>query len=166
MKKFPLDKYKYYTNGNKVYAVSTYAGKTVRGSATCHETDEFNEEVGKKLAALRCDLKVRRKRKQAADKKYAEAIAAYEAAAANLDKMSRYANDASEDYDLAAFLLEDYEISLHNPGCTVKFFDQTPAGTPVLHLEPITEISGQIVQEEYSPAKAFLAKCWKWLKEN
>lgn len=29
---YPIEKYKFYTNGSRVIAVSTYAGKTVRGS--------------------------------------------------------------------------------------------------------------------------------------
>lgn len=33
--RFPFDKYKYYHNGNQVIAVSTFAGKTVKGIAKC-----------------------------------------------------------------------------------------------------------------------------------
>ena len=37
--KFDENKYKYYTAGNKVIAVSTYAGKTVKGVAKCDPKD-------------------------------------------------------------------------------------------------------------------------------
>ena len=50
---YPIEKYKFYTNGSRVIAVSTYAGKTVRGVAVCHAGDTFSLEKGKKLAALR-----------------------------------------------------------------------------------------------------------------
>ena len=36
MSNFPLEKYRYYVDGNRVIAVSTYCGKTVRGVAVCH----------------------------------------------------------------------------------------------------------------------------------
>ena len=55
---YPIEKYKFYTNGSRVIAVSTYAGKTVRGVAVCHAGDTFSLEKGKKLAALRCAEKI------------------------------------------------------------------------------------------------------------
>ena len=44
---YPFEKYRYYTAGNKIIAVSTYAGKTVRGIAKCAEGDTFDIEKGK-----------------------------------------------------------------------------------------------------------------------
>ena len=38
---YPTEKYRYYTNGRRVIAVSTYAGKTVRGVATCDPTSSL-----------------------------------------------------------------------------------------------------------------------------
>ena len=43
---YPIEKYKFYTNGSRVIAVSTYAGKTVRGVAVCHAGDAFSLEKG------------------------------------------------------------------------------------------------------------------------
>ena len=61
MKKF--DRYTYYNYVNKdgkqvVVAVSRHAGQTVKGYAVCDPADEFDLEVGKKLAAARCNQKV------------------------------------------------------------------------------------------------------------
>ena len=47
--KYSLDKYKYFTyydkNGKKtISAVSTYAGKTVKGYAKCDPRDNFSED--------------------------------------------------------------------------------------------------------------------------
>lgn len=39
---YPIEKYRYYTNGQRVIAVSTYAGKTVRGVAACDPNDTFS----------------------------------------------------------------------------------------------------------------------------
>ena len=51
--------YKYYTNNkNVVVAVSTYAGKKVRGVAKCAPEDTFDLEDGKYLAAARCNEKI------------------------------------------------------------------------------------------------------------
>lgn len=91
---YPFEKYRYYTTGNKIIAVSTYAGKTVRGVAKCAEGDAFDMEKGKKLAALRCAEKIAWKRLYRAVDKVAEAEEAVEAAENHLDKMVMYHGDA------------------------------------------------------------------------
>lgn len=88
---YPIEKYKFYTNGSRVIAVSTYAGKTVRGVAVCHAGDAFSLEKGKKLAALRCAEKIAKKRVARANRKVDEA---YVDAEAYLDKMVDYKDDA------------------------------------------------------------------------
>ena len=63
MRKNFVPKYRYYTNGeNVVIAVASYKGRTIRGVAKCSEQDEFDLEVGKKLAAARCAMKIARER--------------------------------------------------------------------------------------------------------
>lgn len=62
--------YKYIVTNNKVIALSSYAGKTVRGVAKCHPNDVFDEEFGKKLAAARCNLKIAEKRHLRAKNRY------------------------------------------------------------------------------------------------
>ena len=71
--RFSLDKYKFITHDNEVIAISTYAGKTVRGIAKLHPQDTFNLENGKKLAAARCNEKIAAKRFARAVKKIKEA---------------------------------------------------------------------------------------------
>lgn len=65
--KFPFEKYRFHvvdtknSDGQKVkkvIAISTYAGKPVRGVAICSVHDEFDLEKGKRLAAARCNEKV------------------------------------------------------------------------------------------------------------
>lgn len=91
---YPIEKYKFYTNGSRVIAVSTYAGKIVRGVAVCHVDDTFSLEKGKKLAALRCAEKIARKRLNRAEHKVDEAYWAYVDAEAYLNKMCDYKDDA------------------------------------------------------------------------
>lgn len=91
---YPIEKYKFYTNGSRVIAVSTYAGKTVRGVAVCHAGDAFSLEKGKKLAALRCAEKIAKKRVARANQKVDEAYWAYVDAETYLDKMVDYKDDA------------------------------------------------------------------------
>lgn len=91
---YPIEKYKFYTNGTRVIAVSTYAGRTVRGIAVCHDGDEFSLEKGKQLAALRCAEKIARKRLNRANRKVDEAYWAYVDAKAYLNKMVYYKDDA------------------------------------------------------------------------
>lgn len=104
---YTLDRYNYYTTGNKVIAVSTYAGRTVRGVAKCDPRDEFSLERGKKLAAARCNEKVAIKRAKRAIKAYVAAIEDEERAVARTDKMSQYVNDASDAVIEAAAIIND-----------------------------------------------------------
>lgn len=53
-----FDRYRFVITPNKVIALTSYAGKTIKGIAKCHPNDVFNEEVGKKIAAARCNQKV------------------------------------------------------------------------------------------------------------
>ena len=98
--KFPLEKYKYFiakkTDGTpyKVIAVSTYAGHTVRGVSKCDPRDEFSMEAGKKIAALRCNVKVGEKRAKAAAKAEREAAIALEYAKHRYLEMMKFKADA------------------------------------------------------------------------
>jgi hypothetical protein len=61
MKKFDRYTYVNYTNKDGkqvVVAISRHAGQIVKGYAVCDPADEFDLEVGKKLAAARCNKKV------------------------------------------------------------------------------------------------------------
>ena len=96
MKNFPLEKYRYYQNGNRIIAVSSYAGKTVRGVAICHPSDEFSVETGKKLAAARCNQKIADKRYNRAVNEYVKACETRDAALRKVDKMKSYMDDSYE----------------------------------------------------------------------
>lgn len=104
---YPIEKYKYYATGNKVIAVSTYAGKTVRGVAKCNPEDTFDLEKGMRIAAARCAEKIAFKRLHRADHKLVEAIRAFQQAECHLDDMEVYAADAEEElYKVQARLKE------------------------------------------------------------
>ena len=90
-----LDKYTFYVTKNKVIAVSTYAGKTVRGVAKCDPRDEFDVEAGKKLAAARCNERIAGKRLRRARKCYEEAQRQFVDSDRHFRKMARYLEDAA-----------------------------------------------------------------------
>lgn len=98
--KYSLDKYKFFiakkTDGTpyQVVAVSTYAGRKVRGVAKCDPRDEFSIENGKKLAAARCNVKIAEKRAKRAEKKYTEAVALATAQLRHRDRMESYHADS------------------------------------------------------------------------
>ena len=110
--KFSLDKYHYFFNKDRVIAVSTFAGKPVRGVAICADRDEFSVERGKKLAAARCNVKVAQKRKARATRKMKEAAQASYEASVHYAKMVNYFDDACRDEEIACNelneLLEKY----------------------------------------------------------
>ena len=94
MFEYPMEKYKFYFAPNKVVAVSTYEGKIVRGVAKCDPRDEFNIDLGKQLAAARCNQKIARKRANRAEKRYNDAIAAVGKAESRVAAMNDYVHDA------------------------------------------------------------------------
>ena len=91
-----MNKYRFYNSKNKVIAVSTYAGKPVRGVAKCNPTDTFSLEDGQALAAARCGEKIAEKRLKRAKRKYDEAYNAYLVAQRYFNKMSKYLADADD----------------------------------------------------------------------
>lgn len=91
-------KYNYVIHNNEVIAISTYAGKTVRGVAKCDPRDTFNTEDGKKLAAARCNEKISKKRLARASKKLKQAEAQLREAQAHYNKMLTYRNESHTAY--------------------------------------------------------------------
>ena len=87
-----MNKYKFFkTSGNKIIAVSSYAGRSVRGVASCDPRDSFNESKGQYLAAARCNAKIADKRVRRASRKVREAEEA-------LKKAQRFYNDMTVYY--------------------------------------------------------------------
>lgn len=95
---FPLEKYRYYTADRKVVAVSTYCGKTVRGVAVCAPEDEFDLEVGKRIAAAKCNAKVAEKRLARAQDKAFDAGLATLKAQGHQREMQAYYDDSYKAY--------------------------------------------------------------------
>lgn len=112
MHNYPLEKYHFYFDGNRVIAASTYAGRTVRGVAVCAEGDEYNIERGKRLAAARCNQKIALKRVLRAKKRWEEANNAIAIAVNHRDKMNEYYDDSIVALDEATqeieALMEEY----------------------------------------------------------
>lgn len=94
-----LNKYKFYQGTDEVVAVSTYAGKTVRGKAKCHPDDVFNLQDGKELAAARCQKKISEKRLKRANKKLTEAGSRVMEAVELYNRMIDYRNDSLADIE-------------------------------------------------------------------
>ena len=116
MKKDKVINYRYHEfekNGEKcVAAVSTYAGRNVRAVARCSKGDTYDFEKGKKLAAARCDLKVREKRLKRALNKRHEAFVALEIAKKNWDKMNQYYSDSLDECVISKQYLKILEESM------------------------------------------------------
>ena len=94
-----LNKYRFYNSSNgTTVAVSTFAGKTVRGTAKCAPNDEFDSDSGELLAAARCGVKIAEKRVKRAEAKYNEALQMIREAANYLGKMNHYLDDSRKKY--------------------------------------------------------------------
>ena len=106
--KVSMDRYRFYTSDNKVIAVSTYAGKNVRGMAKCDSSeDTFSLEYGKELAMARCNEKISEKRLHRAQKRFAEAVDNYIEAKRFYEKMKSYLEDSEVEYANANKELEE-----------------------------------------------------------
>ena len=81
-----------------VCAMSTYAGKTVKGYAKLNPEDQWDWEKGKALAIARCNAKIAEKRNKRATAKVAEAQAILDEAVAYLNDMLAYHADSADDY--------------------------------------------------------------------
>lgn len=107
-----MARYNFYKTKNKVICVSSYAGKTIRGVAKCAPNDTFDEEKGKRLAQLRCDLKVAAARVRNAEAKMNEAEKSLADAEVRFDNMCAYYEDASNTWDELVVELEEFQDSL------------------------------------------------------
>lgn len=81
-----LNKYKFFDYIDKqgrhvVVAVSRHAGRSVKGYAKCDVNDEFDLEIGKRLAAARCNLIVQERKLKTACGNYETAKQNYAKAA-------------------------------------------------------------------------------------
>ena len=113
MFEYPIEKYRFYTATKitgepyRVVAVSTYEGKTVRGVAKCDPRDNFDMELGKQLAAARCNQKIARKRVNRASKQYNKAENAVEKANKHMTAMTEYLHDACAALSTANEIVKD-----------------------------------------------------------
>lgn len=110
--KVSIDKYRFYNSNNMVVAVSTYAGKPVRGVAKCDPCDKFSMDDGKALAVARCNEKVSEKRLKRAKRKVAEAYNDYIVAKTYYERMQKYLDGAQIGFDEAKREVEDIVAKL------------------------------------------------------
>ena len=98
--KYPIDKYKIIVHQHpetltaETIAISSYAGKRVKGKALCSINDDYNEENGILLAVLRCAEKIAKKREKHALKKFNLALEQCNLAEKYLKDMRNYYYDA------------------------------------------------------------------------
>ena len=102
-----MNKYRFYNSKNKVIAVSTYAGKPVRGVAKCDPDDTFSIDDGQALAAARCNEKIAEKRLSRAKRKLAEAKEDFLVAKRYYERMSKYYEDSVVNLDVAKAYVDD-----------------------------------------------------------
>jgi hypothetical protein len=105
-----MGKYKFYNDGkNKIVAVSTYAGRTVRGVAKCDPRDEFDASKGEDLAMARCAEKIALKRTKRAAHELQKALDSEKAAKRRVEKMKEYLSDSTAAWVKATETRENFE---------------------------------------------------------
>lgn len=156
MKYFPYDKYKYFVNGNKIIAISTYAGKTVRGVATCHPEDNFDIETGKQLAAMRCDLKVREKRWKAANRKAEEKWVAFCKAEDEFNEADIFLDESYKDWEKAK---NDYQAFMNS---LKEKAEKKTYTAPTVNVVPKVDMTMDVNNTK----PGFWSRVWNCFKEN
>lgn len=111
MRKFEY-KYKIDDKKQTVVALSTFAGKVVRGVARCAPDDSWNPESGKKLAAARCSVRVSEKRMKRAEACLTDAINLLQYAQNYYKNMCVYQEEATKAYAEAVANLAKIESSM------------------------------------------------------
>jgi hypothetical protein len=119
---YPIEKYQFKvyehknedgTKSSVVMALSTHAGKVVKGVAKCAQDDPFDLEKGKELAAARCDYKVCSKRLKSAEKKNEMSRKLVDEALEYCKRMSSYYLDAYDEYMNSKSKLQEIENELN-----------------------------------------------------
>ena len=98
--------YKNDKGGMTTVAVSSYAGRKIKGYAKCSPEDTFDEEKGKQLAEARCRIKYSEKRLNRATNRYIEALNALNEAVKKFEEMKVFYMDCVDQMDEAIENLE------------------------------------------------------------
>ena len=101
--------YRFIKHENEVIAISTFAGRTVKGKAKCHPNDTFDFEFGSRLAAARCNMKIAFLRYKRACKKYEDAKAARLRIQREFNDCCDYLTNSCERLKKAYFEVEELE---------------------------------------------------------
>lgn len=112
------DRYKFYYNKDEETIICTtlYKCQVVRGIAKCNPEDEFNLELGKKLAYLRCRKKFLRKKLKRALQVERDAIIAEARAKCNLANACDFVSDSEIQFNNTINELAKFEAELNNQG--------------------------------------------------
>ena len=106
-------KYTYNISDKKVYCMTYYAGKTIKGIAKCDPEDTFNEQSGKDLSKARCDVKLTKKKLDRCNKRVLLAAAELEAAQKRYNNALKYQDEALVTYMNARDSLEELTKALN-----------------------------------------------------
>jgi hypothetical protein len=105
----------YYHEENKTIVCTTlYKEQMVRGVAKCDPEDEFDLEIGKKLAYLRCRKKFARKKLRRALRAECNAMIAEARAKYNLDSAHEFVSDSEMQLADAINELAELEAKLNS----------------------------------------------------
>ena len=100
------------TGVKEVIALTHYCGETVKGIASCSPADTYDFEVGKKLAALRCNMKIADKRITKAYAEEFEVMKELDRLLAKRKKIQERTAYAAEQYEKAGEELGEFYESV------------------------------------------------------
>ena len=103
----------YYNEENQTIVCTTiYKGQMVRGIAKCSPEDNFDIDIGKRLAYFRCKQKFAQKKLNRALKVYKDAVAMEAKARNDFSKAAEFVSDSGHQLRLASNELINLEREL------------------------------------------------------
>ena len=104
----------YHAETNTIVCTTLYKGQMVRGIAKCDNEDNFDIDIGKKLAYLRCRQKYMRKKFKRAKIVVEMARSEMHRARKNLNKAGAFLDDSEDQLDSVTNELNELEEKLKN----------------------------------------------------
>lgn len=109
-----MARYEFTVEGNKVICTSYFAGLPVFGVAKCNPADNFILPFGKRLAMLRCDKKVSKKRLAKAKDRFKKAEKEFNIASKEFIRAMNYYEESKTKYEDDCSWLADEEYYLNH----------------------------------------------------
>lgn len=104
--------YKFFKSPAIIVAIRSFGNKEIKGIARCSPNDTFDEDIGTKLAILRCDKKLAKAKLKEAELNLKEADKMITHYIKIFSEANKYFAKCKDNYNSISKSLEEFEIEL------------------------------------------------------